>query len=128
MAIRVLIADDSQTFRTRLVRLLTGLPDIQVAGEAADGADALVEIARLRPDLLLLDLSMPRVDGFRVLGEAKRRFPGVKVIVVTSDASAIICHRCAALGADAVIDKADVTTQLARALEILSGAPGARMT
>jgi DNA-binding LytR/AlgR family response regulator len=64
---RVLIVDDEPLARRRLVQLLAALPDIQIAGEAESGREALDLVELLRPDLLLLDIEMPAVDGFAVL-------------------------------------------------------------
>lgn len=64
---RVLIVDDEPLARRRLIQLLAGRPDIQIIGEASGGREALAQIAVLRPDVLLLDIEMPGVDGFAVL-------------------------------------------------------------
>jgi two-component system, LytTR family, response regulator len=64
---RVLIVDDEPLARRRLVQLLTALPDVEIAGEAEGGREALKLVELLRPDVLLLDIEMPAVDGFAVL-------------------------------------------------------------
>jgi DNA-binding LytR/AlgR family response regulator len=64
---RVLIVDDEPLARRRLVQLLAALPDVEIAGEADGGREALMLVDLLRPDLLLLDIEMPGVDGFAVL-------------------------------------------------------------
>ena len=64
---RVLIVDDEPLARRRLVQLLAALPDIEIAGEAESGREALELVGLLRPDVLLLDIEMPAVDGFAVL-------------------------------------------------------------
>ena len=64
---RVLIVDDEPLARRRLVQLLTEIPDVRIAGEAASGREALELVELLRPDVLLLDIEMPAVDGFAVL-------------------------------------------------------------
>jgi len=74
---RVLIVDDEPAARTRLAIMLEEL-DVEVAGEAANGLEALDDIARLRPDLLLLDIAMPEVDGFDVA----RRLPDPPPLIV----------------------------------------------
>lgn len=103
--LRLLVVDDSPAFRSRVRRHLADDPAIEVVGEVDNGADALREIEQLRPDVVLLDLFMPPPDGFSVLRTVKNRFDGTKVVVLTSDASAMIRERCGALRADAVIDK-----------------------
>jgi two-component system LytT family response regulator len=67
--VRVLIVDDEPLARRRLVQLLAALPDVKIAGEADSGREALKLIEMLRPDVLLLDIEMPAVDGFAVLKE-----------------------------------------------------------
>lgn len=63
---------------------------------------------------------MPVIDGFQVLREVKLRFPAVKVVVLTSDASDLVRHRCTALGADAVIDNGNAVAELLPTLETFS--------
>ena len=65
--IRVLIVDDSATMRAVLARKMEDAPDIQVVGRAMDGIDALEQVARLQPDVITLDMEMPRLDGLQTL-------------------------------------------------------------
>ena len=116
---KVLVVDDSSRFRERVKRHLSDAAGILVVGEAEDGLAALREVERLRPDVVLLDLHMPGVDGFKVLQHVKERFAGTTVVVLTSDASEIVRQRCAALRADAVIDKRDATASVLPALRQL---------
>src|SRR5918996_2153699 len=66
MSIRVLVADDQEIVRTGLAMILEAQPDITVVGEAADGAEAVALARRLRPDVCLVDIRMPRLDGIEV--------------------------------------------------------------
>ena len=68
-----MVADDSPSLRTLLTTLLSLEPGFEVAGVAADGAEAVETVLRVRPDLLLLDLAMPRVDGLQVIEQLKDR-------------------------------------------------------
>ncbi|MDP3717517.1 MAG: response regulator transcription factor [Acidobacteriota bacterium] len=104
---RIIVVDDSETFRRSVKRHLAEDPAVEIVGEAADGDAALLEIDRLRPDVVLLDLYMPTIDGFSVLRHVKKHFASIRVIVLTSDASADVRQRCMTLQADAVIDKGD---------------------
>ncbi len=81
-------------------RNLSQEADIEVVGEARDGSEAVAEIERLRPEVVLLDLHMPKINGFEVLREVKRRFQNIRVVVLTIDASALVRQRCTNLHAN----------------------------
>jgi DNA-binding NarL/FixJ family response regulator len=80
---RLLIAEDHTILREGLKSLLGANPDIEVVGEAEDGRRALKLCTELSPDLILMDLSMPRMNGFEAIQEIKRFNPDVKIIVLT---------------------------------------------
>ena len=82
--IRVLVADDSAVMRSLLRTALGASPQIEVAGMAQDGRDALEAIGRIDPDLVLLDLEMPRMNGLEVLAEMRVRRVRAKVIVCST--------------------------------------------
>jgi DNA-binding NarL/FixJ family response regulator len=78
------IVEDHQLFREGLKAMLSGNPGFEVIGESTDGHDALRSIKKIKPDLVLLDLTMPRIDGYSVLREIRRTFDGaVKVLVLS---------------------------------------------
>lgn len=81
--IRVLVAEDSQTVRELLVRILDADPDITVAGEAKDGAEAVEMAARLKPDLLTMDIQMPLLDGLAATKEVMIRSP-LPILIISS--------------------------------------------
>jgi NarL family two-component system response regulator LiaR len=83
-AIRVLVADDHAVVREGLRTFLGLQVGIDVVGEAADGEAAVREAERLRPDVVLMDLVMPRLDGVGAMRELRRRLPQTRVIVLTS--------------------------------------------
>src|SRR5688500_5851747 len=82
--IRVLIVDDHAVVREGLRAFLTLQEGIEVAGEAADGEEALEAAARLSPDVILMDLVMPRLDGVAAMRSLRERAPDTRVIVLTS--------------------------------------------
>ena len=82
--IRVLIADDHAVVREGLRTFLDLQDGIEVVGEAADGDEAIREAERLRPDVILIDLVMPRLDGVQAMRELRARVPRVRAVVLTS--------------------------------------------
>ena len=101
MAIRILIADDHSVVRQGL-RMFLGLdPELEVIGEARDGAEALRRAHELHPDVVLIDLLMPVMDGIAAIGAIRRELPDVEVIALTSvldDSSVIGAVRAGAIG------------------------------
>jgi DNA-binding NarL/FixJ family response regulator len=83
MSIRVLVADDQAVSRQGLRMILGSQPDIEVVGEAIDGLDALGQVERKRPDVVLMDIRMPRMDGLAAT-RLLRDDPDVQVIVITT--------------------------------------------
>lgn len=84
MAIRVLIADDHLVVREGLRTMLEIQPDMEVAGEAADGQEAVDLAARLQPDVILMDLRMPRLDGLGAIRAIRQRWPQLAVVILTT--------------------------------------------
>jgi DNA-binding NarL/FixJ family response regulator len=99
--IRVLAVDDQRVVREGLAMLLGLLPDVELVGTAADGEQALAMVADSQPDVVLMDLRMPRVDGVEATRRLREAYPAVKVVVLTTyadDRSVIDALRAGALG------------------------------
>src|ERR1700722_490991 len=79
--IRTLISDDSSAMRRALKAVLEGYEGIRVIGEAADGQDAIEQARELRPDLVIMDISMPRVDGLAAAREIKEMCPEAAILI-----------------------------------------------
>lgn len=84
MSIRVVVADDQTVVREGLAVMLSLLDDVEVVGEAADGDQALELVGRERPDVVLMDLRMPRRDGVEATALIKGQFPETRVVVLTT--------------------------------------------
>jgi DNA-binding NarL/FixJ family response regulator len=82
--IRILLADDHPVVRDGLAAMLGTQPDFQVVGEAGNGAEAVAEAARLRPDVVLMDLEMPSLDGIEAIRRLRAADPAVQVVVLTA--------------------------------------------
>ncbi|TMD34882.1 MAG: response regulator transcription factor [Chloroflexi bacterium] len=83
-AVRVVIADDQTLFRAGLARLLNEDPRVDVIGQAIDGADAAKLAAKLKPDVVLMDLKMPNLDGIEATRQIVEADPSVKVLILTT--------------------------------------------
>lgn len=118
---RVLIADDSAHTRAGLRALLTTWPEITVVGEATNGQDAVRLVTECRPDIVLMDVHMPVLDGVQATHLIKQRWPTITVIVLTM--SAVERNAALAAGADAFLIKGSVPDHLLAALG-LDGANG----
>jgi DNA-binding NarL/FixJ family response regulator len=100
-AVRVLVADDQTVVREGLVALLDLLPGIEVVGQAVDGPDVLAQVAQARPDVVLLDLRMPGMDGVATTAALAAGYPGIAVVILTSyadDASVLAALAAGARG------------------------------
>lgn len=120
--IRILIADDHGIFRDGLRRLLEAEPNLCVVGEAADGAEAVALVTQLRPDILLLDLAMPRVTGMEVLRELAAGKHPVRTILLTASVERPQILEALQLGARGVVHKESATQVLLKSITaVMSG-------
>jgi DNA-binding NarL/FixJ family response regulator len=101
----ILIADDSGAVRTATRRSLESPPGLEVCGEAVDGLDALEKVRTLKPDLIILDLSMPRMNGLQAARELRAMMVRVPIVLFTLHADAVPPQVAAAAGISAVVSK-----------------------
>ncbi len=116
MPIRVLIVDDHGVLRAGLRALLNTEPDLTVVGEAADGPEALRLASEIRPDVVLLDISMPGPDGIEVTRQMKEILPGARVLILTVHEDEGLLHKAIRVGASGYILKRAVESELINAI------------
>jgi two-component system, NarL family, nitrate/nitrite response regulator NarL len=120
--VRIVIADDHPIFRDGLRRLLEAEPDLKVLGEAADGAEAVRLARQLKPDILLLDLAMPKHPGLEALRDLSASPTPVRVILLTAAAEKSQIVEALQLGARGVVLKDSATQLLLKAIHtVMSG-------
>jgi DNA-binding NarL/FixJ family response regulator len=107
----VVIGDDERHIRY-VIKSLAIKEGFEVVGEACDGIEALEMYRRFKPDLLMLDVNMPRKNGDEVLSEVLKEFPGAKVVMLTMVADAGTVSRCIAAGALGYILKSNPTEEI----------------
>jgi DNA-binding NarL/FixJ family response regulator len=105
--LRVLMADDSAPFRRTLQQVLSSLPQVGEIYEAEDGEVALRYVEEYDPDLLLLDIRMPKLDGIQVLQELSARKARVTVFVLSAHPAPVFAHMTTKYGAVAYLSKGD---------------------
>ena len=120
--IRIVIAEDHTILREGLRMLLSSNPDFEVVGEAQDGLEAIRLVEYLKPDLVLMDLSMPRMDGMRAIQEIKMLSSSTKILVLTVHNDEDHILNALRRGADGYILKDATRSELMLAIEnIFSG-------
>lgn len=115
--ITVLIADDHKLFRQGMVAMLGEAKNIKVIGEAADGFEALELLAELEPNVLLLDIEMPKIDGFEVLKKVKKSSLNTRVLALTMHSSAEFIKNIVKAGAAGYLKKDSDKEMLLNAIE-----------
>ncbi len=121
MAVTILIVDDNTGLRALMREIVAEASDLHVVGEAADGAEAMRLAQELRPDIMLLDLVMPGVNGLEVLRWIKAERPEIKVIIVTVHDEDAYRQAAEASGADAFLLKKTLGTVLLPTIQHLRG-------
>ncbi len=116
---RILIADDHEIVRRGLRSLLQSHEGWDVCGEAVDGLDAVEKVERLRPDLAVLDIRMPRLNGLEATRRILEQVPGIAILVLTIDESEYVFREALKSGAKGFIRKSDAARSLSAAVEAL---------
>ncbi|HVC88861.1 MAG TPA: response regulator transcription factor [Gaiellaceae bacterium] len=121
-AISILVCDDNAAVREMLCIILDESEGLRVVGQATDGNEAVAEATRLQPDVIVLDLAMPRRSGLDALPELIQAAPDAKVVVLTGFAGSAVAESVFALGAARLIEKGTTPSAIvATILEVACG-------
>lgn len=119
--IRVLLADDHETVREGLRLIISSEPDMEVVGEAGDGAAALAAAEALRPQVVVMDITMPRMNGLEATQKLARRFPDVRVLTLTRHGDAAYLQQLLEAGVAGYVLKQSRATELLHAIRAVAG-------
>lgn len=114
--VRVLLVDDHKVMREGLAFLLSRCPDIEVVGQAGNGRKGIEEVSRLHPDVVLMDISMPVMDGLEATAQIKSMWPETKVIILSMYGETQMSQRSVEAGADLFLSKAGSLDELVSAI------------
>jgi len=118
--IKVLVADDHALMRMGLKSLLETQPDIETVGEASDGGEAVRKAKKLRPDVVIMDIMMPGVDGIAATREIAEALPGVKVLILTTSTSSDELNQALQSGAAGAVLKSEANRRLLAAIRAVA--------
>jgi DNA-binding NarL/FixJ family response regulator len=120
--VRVLVVDDFEPFRRIVSSMVRERTELQLVGEAADGLEAVEQTQKLLPDLILLDIALPRMNGIEAARRILRLAPESKIIFLSQDSSAELAQEALRLGARGYVIKTDAGAELFSAVEaVLEG-------
>jgi two-component system response regulator MprA len=113
---RVVVVDDSEGFRSLLQWFLGSLPEVQIVAEARDGLDAIEQVGRTKPDLVLMDVCMPKLDGLQTTRKLRTGGESARIVLLTAYGDTIPRWLAEEVGADDVLDKSNLGERLREAV------------
>jgi DNA-binding NarL/FixJ family response regulator len=121
---RILLADDHEIFRRGLRSILESRPELEICGEAVDGVDAVEKTKQLLPDIVLMDVSMPNIDGLHATRLIRSELPNCRILILSQHDSPQVLAAALKSGASAYVTKSQVAQTLLAALEsVIQGEP-----
>lgn len=114
---RILIADDNALVRRGVIRILSDEPGWEICGEASSGTEVLEKARELQPDVALLDIRMPGLNGFEAARLLRKEFPALKILIISQFNPSELLPRATEAGADGCVDKACIATDLTQEIK-----------
>jgi DNA-binding NarL/FixJ family response regulator len=115
--VRILVVDDYEPFRRFVCSTLAERPGFQIVGEASDGLAGIRKAEELQPDLILLDIGLPTLNGMEAARRIRKLAPDSKIIIVSQESSADVVQEALSLGASGYVVKTRAATELLAAVE-----------
>ena len=114
--LRILLADDHETVREGLRMILNAQPDMQVVGMAADGEEAISQAEKIAPDIVIMDISMPGLNGLAATAQMNERLPGIKILTLTRHSDGSYLQQLLRAGASGYVLKQSRPAELLHAI------------
>jgi DNA-binding NarL/FixJ family response regulator len=117
---RILIVDDHEIFRRGLRSLLETRPEFEILGEAADGLQAVEKAKELQPDIIIMDVSMPQLDGLQATRLIRKKLPNTKILILSQHDTSHMLAAASEAGANGYVTKSQVSRCLLSALDAVA--------
>ena len=118
--LRILLADDHEMVREGLRQLIDSQPGMSVVGEAGDGVEAISRALRLKPDLVVMDLSMPKLNGLQATDLLRRKHPGLKIVALTAHEDEGYLRQLCKVGVAGYVLKRSASDELVKAIGVVA--------